>query len=58
VVRRGKTQNILGDSAAYRMVRRRFAKPLSGTAQGAAVQLSDGSSVEFDHLKQSVVEWR
>jgi hypothetical protein len=28
------------------------------TVNGVALQLVDGSRVEFDHLKESVVEWQ
>jgi alpha-D-xyloside xylohydrolase len=59
VVRSGRSLKISGDSAARIIVRWRFAKPQSVTVNGAAVQLVDGGrAVEFDHLKESVVEWQ
>ena len=59
VVRSGKTLKISGDSVAHMIVRWRFAKPRSVTVDGKPVQLVDGgSAVEFDHLKESVVEWQ
>ncbi len=59
VVRSGRTLKISGDSAAHMIVRWRFVKPKNVTVNGAAVKLVDGgAAVEFDHLKESVVEWR
>jgi alpha-D-xyloside xylohydrolase len=58
VVRSGKTLKISGDAAAHVIVRWRFAKPKQVTVNGVALQLVDGSRVEFDHLKESVVEWQ
>jgi len=63
VVRSGKKLKIVGDSVAHMMVRFRFTRPKSVTVNGKAAQLvEDGSGaagvVEFDHLKESVVEWQ
>jgi alpha-D-xyloside xylohydrolase len=59
VVRVGKTLKISGDSAAHMIVRWRFAKPSRVTVNGEVVQMIDGgSAVEFDHLKESLVEWQ
>jgi alpha-D-xyloside xylohydrolase len=59
VVREGNSLKISGDSAAQIIVRWRFAKPQHVTVNGAEVQTGDeGSSVEFDHLKESAVAWQ
>ncbi len=59
VVRQGNSMKISGDSAAQIIVRWKFVKPQHVTVNGAEVQLGDdGSSVEFDHLKDSVVTWQ
>jgi alpha-D-xyloside xylohydrolase len=59
VVRRGKVLTISGDSAAQMIVRWKFGKPEHVTVNGATVQMGDaGSSVEFDHEKESVVAWQ
>jgi alpha-D-xyloside xylohydrolase len=55
--RSGKRLKITGDSAAQISVRWRFTKPKSVTVNGAGAQLIDGV-VQFDHLKESVVEWQ
>jgi alpha-D-xyloside xylohydrolase len=58
VVRAGRTLKISGDSAAHVIVRWRFAKPARVTVNGEVVKMIDGgSAVEFDHLKESLVEW-
>ena len=59
VVRTGKTLKISGDSAAHMIVRWRFAKPTRVTVNGEVVQMIEGgTAVEFDHLKESLVEWQ
>ena len=63
VVRSGSSLKITGDSAAHIMVRWRFTNPKSVTVNGAAAKMVDGGTagwvgVEFDHLKESVVEWK
>jgi alpha-D-xyloside xylohydrolase len=59
VVRAGRTLKISGDSAAHMIVRWRFAKPTRVTVNGEVVQMIEGgSAVEFDHLKESLVEWQ
>ena len=61
MARSGKTLKITGDSAAQIIVRWRFAKPKSVTVNGKATKLMAGDGfqyVEFDHLKESVVEWK
>jgi alpha-D-xyloside xylohydrolase len=59
VVRQGSSLKISGDSAAQIIVRWKFVKPQHVTVNGAEAKLSgDGSSVEFDHMKESVVEWQ
>ncbi len=63
IARSGRTLKITGDSAAHVIVRWRFAKPKSVTVNGAAAKLVDGGAagwvgVEFDHSKESLVEWK
>ena len=59
VVRTGRTLKISGDSAAHMIVRWRFAKPGRVMVNGEMVKITEGgSAVEFDHLKESVVEWQ
>jgi alpha-D-xyloside xylohydrolase len=61
VVHEANSLKINGDSAAHMIVRWRFAKVQSVSVNGAAVKLqtgSEGSFVEFDHLKESTVAWQ
>jgi alpha-D-xyloside xylohydrolase len=62
VARNGRTLKIAGDSAAHMIVRWRFARPKSVTVNGAAAKLNEDAGgwveVEFDHLKESVLEWK
>jgi alpha-D-xyloside xylohydrolase len=61
VVRVGSSLKITGDSAAHMIVRWRFGRPSSVTVDGAKVEVkndANGASVEFDHLKESTVEWQ
>jgi alpha-D-xyloside xylohydrolase len=61
VVRSGRSLKISGDSAAHMIVRWRFAAVKSVVVNGAAakVKVENGYQfVEFDHLKNSVVEWQ
>jgi alpha-D-xyloside xylohydrolase len=63
VVRNGRSLKITGDSVAHMMVRWRFAKPKSVTVNGAEAKLVEDAAggwvaVEFDHSKESVVEWK
>ncbi len=58
VERSSHTLKISGDSAAHMIVRWRFAKPKGVTVDGKSVKLDSSGAVEFDHLKESVVEWQ
>jgi alpha-D-xyloside xylohydrolase len=63
VARNGRSLKITGDSAALVMVRWRFAKPKSVAVNGAEAKLVEDTAggwveVEFDHTKESVVEWK
>ncbi|CAN5711099.1 hypothetical protein BH10ACI4_BH10ACI4_36080 [soil metagenome] len=59
VVRSGHSLKITGDSAAHMIVRWRFAKPKSVKVNGKTEKLIDGgTAVEFDHSKESEVEWQ
>jgi alpha-D-xyloside xylohydrolase len=63
VVRNAKSLKIRGNSAAHVIVRWRFAKPKDVTVNGAAAKVVEDSAgdwvgVEFDHTKESVVEWK
>jgi alpha-D-xyloside xylohydrolase len=63
VMRNGRSLKITGDAAAKVTVRWRFAKPKSVTVNGAAAKViedaaGDWVGVEFDHSKESVVEWK
>jgi alpha-D-xyloside xylohydrolase len=61
VVRSGRSLKISGDSAAHMIVRWRFAAVKSVVVNGASVKVKSENgyqSVEFDHLKSSVVEWQ
>jgi alpha-D-xyloside xylohydrolase len=59
VVRSGRSLRITGDSAAHMIVRWRFAKPKSVKVNGKTEKLIDGgTAVEFDHSKESEVEWQ
>jgi alpha-D-xyloside xylohydrolase len=63
VVRSGRSLKITGDSVAHMMVRWRFGKPKSVTVNGAEAKLVEDATggwmaVEFDHSKESVVEWK
>jgi alpha-D-xyloside xylohydrolase len=63
VARSGRSLKITGDSAALVMVRWRFAKPKSVRVNGAEAKLVEDTAggwvaVEFDHTKESVVEWK
>jgi alpha-D-xyloside xylohydrolase len=63
VTRSGKTLRITGDSAAHVTVRWRFVKPQNVMVDGEPVKMIDDAAggwvgVEFDHLKESVVEWK
>jgi len=63
LVRNGSSLKITGDAAAHITVRWRFAKPGSVTVNGSAAKLAPDASggwtaVEFDHSKESLVEWK
>jgi alpha-D-xyloside xylohydrolase len=63
VARSGKTLKITGDSAAHMIVRWRFARPKSVTVNGKSAQVIENAAggwvgVEFDHSKESLVEWK
>ena len=59
VTRHGNELKIAGDSVAHVIVRWKFVKPQHVTVNGAEVPMGeDGASVEFDHLKESVVDWQ
>jgi alpha-D-xyloside xylohydrolase len=61
--RSGKTLRVTGDSAAHIIVRWRFAKPQSVTVDGKPAKMIEDAAggwvgVEFDHSKESLVEWK
>ena len=61
VVRGANSLKITGESAAHVIVRWRFDRVKDATVNGAAAKvLTDaaGEFVEFDHLKESMVEWQ
>jgi alpha-D-xyloside xylohydrolase len=61
VVHGGNSLKITGDSAAHMIVRWRFERVKEATVNGAAAKVqtdAKGDFVEFDHLKESVVEWQ
>jgi alpha-D-xyloside xylohydrolase len=61
VVRGANSLKITGESAAHVIVRWRFDRVKSATVNGAAARVQTdtaGEFVEFDHLKESVVEWQ
>lgn len=61
VVRSGSTLRISGDKAARVTVRWRFARVGGVTVNGAAAKVvtgAEGSSVEFDFVKEAAVSWQ